>query len=308
MTTLYILIALACGVFLGYMFRSLRQYQMRDEHPQESRLPPEPYTPETFPVSYSSFVNPHKRHPQHILAMEAEFFDRASHFMKPLNRLSHYDFLGWPQTAAALVIKERAALEPNGNYRQLLPYTVVRRRDSDGEMRYLAYERTQRVGEQRLAGKVSIGFGGHIDGADVVYDDGGKSIINLSATIMDSAIRERREELKVKGERDAFHGICVLDDLPITWGEQFITQQSSPERMHLGIVMFINLPPDIECECAEAELLTLGMKTASELMAAHLRGDITLEAWSELLLGTELIEEGRVERQSLGAAFSHEPL
>lgn len=219
-----------------------------------------------------------KKHPQFILAIEAAFFDACHHFMGELNALPMDSFFSWPETMSHLVIKERAALEPDGDYRQLLPYMIVRRLGADGVMRFLAYQRTDRIGENRLAGKVSVGFGGHVDANGMYWDHGGSSVIDLRSTLIASAMRERDEELRIVGTQQAPH------HLAITWGDFVITQESIPERMHVGLVMNLDLPEGLELECAESELTTLGMMTAEALLQADMRHEIELEAWSRLLL------------------------
>lgn len=274
LSLLYGGVAILLGTLLGWVLRSMSARDLKTIDGYESSA-----TPEHLVKAYAAFPIKTKKHPQMILAMAADFFDQALHFAVALNRIPAHEFFAWHETASALVLKERGALEPDGNYRQLLPYTIVRRLGANGVWQYLAYQRTNLVGEQRLAGKISVGFGGHIDASSVVWVG---DTIDLASTIYRSAERERDEELKIKGSNEPSPwglGKCV-----IKYGDAFITQDSDPERMHLGIVMYIEPPPGIELECAESELVTLGWRTAGELLALHERGEIRLEAWSELVL------------------------
>lgn len=272
--------ALACltillGAALGWLFRGMSSRDLQSIDGYESS------TTERWVKAYAAFPILKKKHPQMILAMAADFFDQAVHFAVDLNRLPAHEFLAWRETASALVLKEREALEPDGNYRQLLPYTIVRRLGENGHWQFLAYQRTSQVGEQRLAGKVSVGFGGHIDASSVVWNG---DTIDLRSTIYGSAVRERDEELKIKGQPRTSWG---LGGCPIKWGDAFITQDSDPERMHLGIIMYIEPGAGLDLECAEPELVTLGWRSAGELLRLHERGEIKLEAWSELALREE---------------------
>lgn len=237
-------------------------------------------------VSY--WVNPmvppaRKKHPQFILAMDQEYFDRAHHFRRNLNVLAIEDFLSWPETASALVLKERGALEPDEGYRQLLPYLLVRQTGKDGVRRFLAYQRASGGGESRLTGKVSVGFGGHIDATSVVFN-ALNSTINLRRTLVGSAARERDEELRLV---DGFHGEFNWPTLQFS--NLFIAHNEGVQRVHLGIVMHMDLPPDAPLlECAEPELLTLGMMTAESLLAGEASGYYELEVWTRLLLEAEV--------------------
>lgn len=222
---------------------------------------------------------PAVKHGQMILAMAAEFFDDCPHFAKSLNVLSMEDFLSWPETASCLVLHQRAPLEPDGAYRQLLPYVVVRQRGYDGEMRYLAYQRTSQVGEQRLAGKMSIGIGGHVDATSVHFRS--DSTIDLRRTLMKSAIRELQEELVTVDDRGDAADLLLAEGLRSPrYANMFIAGSDGVDRMHLGIVMFLDLPTDVQATTGESELECLGFLGLGELRALMPQ----MESWSQLLV------------------------
>ena len=83
--------------------------------------------------------------------------------------------------ADSCVFSQRSLLEKNPEWRQPIPYMVV---TSMG--RVLTYRRSKGVGESRLAGKRSFGFGGHVN-----REDG----ISAPANILAAAEREAGEEL-----------------------------------------------------------------------------------------------------------------
>jgi len=56
---------------------------------------------------------------------------------------------------------DRAPAETDPSLKQVIPYIVVRKGDL-----ILTYQRTKKSGESRLAGKRSLGFGGHINPHD----------------------------------------------------------------------------------------------------------------------------------------------
>lgn len=162
-------------------------------------------------------------------------------------------------------------LESQPRYRQLIPYTVLTQVGEDGVQRYLPYQRMQGVGEARLAGKVSVGFGGHIDLASVVFTD--RSVVDLDATIHSSTERELIEELRVVG------------DGPLAIGAQYthhfiVSSATGVDCVHAGIVMAAQVPVGVVLECAEKELQMLPAMTAQELLAS----DFELESWTRQYL------------------------
>lgn len=215
------------------------------------------------------------KHAEMILAARAPLFDECPHLTKSLNLLAFSDFFSWPETARSLVLMPRSMLEPDVGYRQFLPYMLVRQYDIHGDTRFLVYRRTPKVGESRLSGKVSFGFGGHVDATSVVFRQ--DSTIDLAETLMQSAERERDEELKIKGEPRDYVG---LYEFPIVHANIFLTLMHDVHRVHVGLVMIMDIPEGVELECAEPELETLGMMTLEE-MRGHQH---VMEDWSRHLL------------------------
>ena len=193
------------------------------------------------------------------------------------------------QAQSHITIRERHWLDGNGtthrgdpNYRQVLPYTVIAKTD-DGQTLYGLYQRMETVGEERLAGKVSIGFGGHVDFADIRADE--KSVVDLFATIEHSRMREMDEELDV-GED------TLTDVLEPTEKEQRLTlildDSDAVGKLHVAFVRTLYLYPEVECSTKEEELMWLGFYTADEILAMGQSEDnpegLVIENWSKLLL------------------------
>lgn len=85
-----------------------------------------------------------------------------------------------------VMVKRRGDMEEDENYKQLIPYTVIKR---DGK--YLEYTRTSFSGESRLQGQYSLGFGGH---ANEITDSEGKPL-TIEEQMSENAIRELSEEV-----------------------------------------------------------------------------------------------------------------
>ena len=66
--------------------------------------------------------------------------------------------------------------------------------ENSGDTRVAVYRRRAGVGESRLAGNLSIGFGGHIEISDVQHDEG---VIDRPDTLMVAALREIEQEITI---------------------------------------------------------------------------------------------------------------
>lgn len=217
-----------------------------------------------------------KGKPQAIVSVDARVFARLDYVFRPGEtyvKAKAQNVLSSSEFASALTIREREWLENDPGHRQIIPYVMVRRTDADGTTRYLAYQRTSKVGESRLAGKVSIGFGGHIDISDVWMSAPSLPfIIDVEQTVLRAAYRECGEELKLSTPMNLL--------AHLEYGNAFIVRNDGVNAVHLGVVMFLNLPDGVEMTCKEDELETLGMLTARELLLHHIQGTMGLEAWS----------------------------
>jgi predicted NUDIX family phosphoesterase len=224
---------------------------------------------------------------QFILAADQNFFSArypAGFFIHPQG----IDEAWAEGIAPYLAIRQREALELNADYRQLLPYVVVRQIGNDSRVRFFAYERTSLVGEQRLAGKVSIGIGGHIDACDVQYGDRGEdggplqnSIPDLLSTLRVAARREVEEELVVTPTESQPLRRYRGEVLDLVFANSLILHHEGVQRVHAGILMFADAPGHVSLKCKEKELSAIGFLTASELLRDY---DGRLEVWSQLYL------------------------
>ena len=169
-----------------------------------------------------------------------------------------------------LIIAPRKGLESDETFRQLLPYVMVTDKNELGETRYAVYRRTKTVGESRLVGKASIGFGGHVDLADVETYPGYPSVVNLSETLDLASIRELEEEVDFSEgsyySREPF-GLLVDDSDEVG-------------RCHLGLVQRLEIFEGKVHGLRESELEWVGMMTIEELQEC----DLDFENWSRILI------------------------
>ena len=119
--------------------------------------------------------------------------------------------------AGATDTMPRSAAELDPRYKQLVAYVALR-----WQGKFFHYLRTSRVGEQRLAGRRSIGVGGHLNAADVAVGEG---VAGLRQAIR----RELAEEVDLEVEPTVrYAGIIDDDETPVS-------------RVHLGIVAIADL-------------------------------------------------------------------
>jgi predicted NUDIX family phosphoesterase len=160
---------------------------------------------------------------------------------------------------AGLWIGPRDTLEESPDYRQIIPYIVLKCGD-----RFMRYTRTPAGGEARLHGRMSVGLGGHIDLSDVVCIN---DRVDLGSTVQRAAEREVEEEL----------GPVTIQAME--WVGILVDNDSAVGRVHIGLVGLWTLlsPPEGMPEDAIGDVALCSLPA---LDAVRDR----LEGWSELLL------------------------
>jgi len=132
----------------------------------------------------------------------------------------------------------RAEAEADPNFKQLIPYVLVVA-PLEG---IVTYWRGTAGGEDRLHGKRSIGFGGHInpEDTDVAGCDGDPYLAGL--------VREIQEELRLEPEPDLV--------APAVLG--LINDDSNEVgKVHLGVAHYLHLPHGCVVQAREPEILLL---------------------------------------------------
>lgn len=186
----------------------------------------------------------------------------------------------WPSGVSKASQRDLKDLEPvvsmvprwisntNLQHRQLIGYVYLTRMN-EGVKEVYVYRRTKKVGESRLAGLASIGFGGHIEFDDVVHEHG---VLKLEATLIKSIARECAEEagLKLSANGD-------LNDTDIRW---ILDNANAVGRAHVGLAI------EIEARgfepVLEEELNGLGWFSIDAIKAPA--ADLGFEPWTRLLL------------------------
>lgn len=189
----------------------------------------------------------------------------------------------------SLFIGRREELETDERFGQVLPYVVLYQRVGSGDtagFKVFVYQRTKKVGEQRLAGNLSIGTGGHVDLADLRQKD---SVVDVVATFATAISRELNEEIGFRLTIDGDHENLTFDQLRSSVDSKIFPRfvgmindtSDAVGRVHYGFVFALEVPAGFEPYCLEAELRTVGM---SDLKLAASRSTEEFENWSKIVL------------------------
>lgn len=160
-----------------------------------------------------------------------------------------------------LSVMRRGDAEENTDFKQPIPYAVIKR----GDLLY-GYTRLEGGGESRLHGKISLGLGGHMNPLDDITDFNTLLLSNLS--------RELEEEVSITST----DGTNVNPSLSIIG----LINDDVDEvgKVHIGILAFIELPNTAEVEVNEVEQLEGKWFTKEELVENYDK----LENWSKFVV------------------------
>lgn len=158
-------------------------------------------------------------------------------------------------------VVRRGHAEENLNWKQPIPYTILKRGNE-----IFAYKRLAGGGETRLYEQISIGVGGHMNRLDDRSDWRG--------TLLENIERELFEELYFGEHNEDFPPPTIIglinDDFdPLEVG-----------KYHIGILNIIELHETMEVSVKETEALDGVWMTVEELRDPNLN----LESWSRLAL------------------------
>lgn len=221
------------------------------------------------------------KHPQYILAVDSEFLSIPEGHDRSVCLMQLADFAA--MTEGRLIIAQRNKLETDPRYRQVLPYAVLYQMTEQGCVIY-PYRRGAAGGEARLHGNVSIGFGGHVDLADVKFS--ADSVIDVIGTVLAGCSRELKEELTLTDEQLSRSQVLELGTL--------LDNSNDVGKVHMAYVLMIQLPTGIVIESNEDAIEVMQPMTPRQLLDAGL----PLESWSEAVLETVIvIEASKGERE-----------
>jgi predicted NUDIX family phosphoesterase len=214
------------------------------------------------------------KHQEHIIAVFADKYNKLAEKRNKgniysISELSSKSDVTEAMSKGDVVIAQRADLEENTGFRQLIPYVSLV--TSDGK--FLAYTRTKQGNEQRLHKKVSVGFGGHMDAADAHFDE--DSNLDIQKTIFNGLKREVIEELGdsvYETIKDQINNFQVE--------ELIIDDKTDVEKVHMALLISVVLDSEIHVESTDESITIEGFLTEDEIRKL----DGNIEPWSEIVI------------------------
>lgn len=190
-----------------------------------------------------------KKHQEHIVCIKA---DKVKH--------RENGFVKYNLNLNDLMLGQRASLEKDEDFRQVLPISVF---IYDGKV--WAYERTSKGGESRLHNKIAVAVGGHWDLADLVIKD---SIVDLEKSLETAMERELAEEINLTSK--------IIKTTKLA--KMICADETEVDRVHLGMVYVHELDGD-GISSAEDQLKTVGFVSPNDL----LNGEYNTEVWAKII-------------------------
>ena len=189
------------------------------------------------------------KHQEHIVCIKSSKVKHREH-----------GFVDYKLTIQDLMLGQRAMLEQDDEFRQVLPISIFTHKG-----KVWAYERTSKGGEDRLHNKVAVAVGGHWDMADLLLVDG---VIDLEKSLEAAMERELREEVKLTSSIVKSY---KLDDM-------ICADDTEVDRLHIAMIHVHELDGE-GLDSAEDQLKTIGFIDPQELLS----GDYNIEVWARII-------------------------
>jgi predicted NUDIX family phosphoesterase len=158
-----------------------------------------------------------------------------------------------PRLVANSLFLEREGAERNFEYKQIIPYIVIRH-----ENRYLLIQRTKGQSESRLHNMYSLGIGGHVNPCDAASGD--KGIIEAGMR------RELSEEIALQAE-ESCQPVGIIND-----------DSTEVARVHTGLVYLLTTAS------SSYEILESGKYTAEWMSVEEMRPYYDrMESWAQIV-------------------------
>jgi predicted NUDIX family phosphoesterase len=153
----------------------------------------------------------------------------------------------------------RGDAEENPDYKQPIPYCVIRKGNS-----LYVYERLKGGGESRLHNRLSLGAGGHMN--ETTHS-------TFEETLQDNLLRELEEELDIQAEEREFSTIGLIND-----------DENDVGKVHIGMLVALDVDNEATVEVRETEQLKGSWMLLNELMQPDTYE--RLEPWSKFVVDT----------------------
>lgn len=151
----------------------------------------------------------------------------------------------------------RGDAEENADYKQPIPYCVIRR----GSDIYM-YKRLGGGGETRLFDKLSIGAGGHMND--------NPELPSFKAVLQDNLSRELEEELEIIASARTFTTIGFIND-----------DENEVGKVHIGLLVILDIDAEGEVNVRETDQLEGQWVSVEQLREEP--NYSKLESWSQIV-------------------------
>jgi len=163
---------------------------------------------------------------------------------------------------------KRGLAEEDVNYKQPLPYGILRTKDGRLFM-YQRWGKNSEVWEARLYDKVSFGVGGHIE----------EDVKNAENPLLETLLREIEEEV----------GITPSDIEKVELIGYINDDTNDVGKVHLGLAYVVDLKTD-DVKIDKGELASGKFVTPQEAKEILKNPEIDVEPWSRIVLEVILNE------------------
>lgn len=158
--------------------------------------------------------------------------------------------------AASYSVMRRGDAEENFDYKQPIPYAVLKRGNE-----VFAYKRLTGGGESRLHNKISLGVGGHVN---AIEDKDFHEILKINLQ------RELEEELFISNDNLVLKTIGLIND-----------DVNEVGRVHVGMLVIGELTEDTEVSVRETDQLEGLWLNVEDLKSPEIYDN--LESWSQFV-------------------------
>ena len=189
------------------------------------------------------------KHQEHIVCIKSSKVKHREH-----------GFVSYELNLADLMLGQRAALEGDDDFRQVLPISVFTHKG-----KVWAYKRTSKGGEARLHDKVAVAVGGHWDLGDLTLVRG---VIDLEDSLRKAMERELEEEVKLTSS------VVSSRRLP----KMLCADETEVDRVHMGMIYVHELDGE-GIQSAEEQLETIGFIHPKELLTEN----YNIEVWARII-------------------------
>lgn len=191
-----------------------------------------------------------------IVAPRKEVFDNEKLTFQGVKSDKHITKQITENIARTYSTMRRGDAEENPNYKQPIPYVVLKRGNE-----VFSYKRLTGGGEQRLHNQISLGVGGHLNDVEG---------LDFYGVLADGLQRELSEELFINSNKLTLNTVGLIND-----------DSNDVGKVHIGMLVIGELPLDEEVSVQETDQLLGEWIKIEDLKQPEIYN--SLETWSQFV-------------------------